>query len=149
MSELVKRIDDDFKTAMKERDKERTAAIRLIRAALQSRAKEKREELTDEEAVAVLVSQAKQRKDSIEQFTAGGRQDLVDKEVAELNVINGYLPEQMGEEEVRKLVAETISATGASGPKEMGKVMGALMPKVKGKADGKLVNQLVRELLAE
>jgi uncharacterized protein YqeY len=148
MSQLNQRIDDDFIVAMKARDKKRTGAIRLIRAALQNRAKEKREDLTDEEVIGVLVSQAKQRKDSIEQFEAGDRQDLADIEKAELVVINGYLPEQMGEEEVRKLVSETITATGATGPREMGKVMGALMPKVKGKADGKLVNQLVRELLA-
>ena len=149
MSQLNQRIDADFKEAMKSRDKGRTGAIRLIRAALQNRAKEKREELTDEEVIGVLVSQAKQRKDSIEQFTAGNRKDLADIESAELAVIESYLPEQMGEEEVRKIVAETIAATGATGPKEMGKVMGALMPKVKGKADGKLVNQLVRELLAQ
>jgi uncharacterized protein YqeY len=149
MSQLSERIDNDFKEAMKARDKKRTGAIRLIRADLQRRAKEKREELTDEEVVGALVSQAKQRKDSIEQFTEGGRQDLADIEIAELAVINGYLPEQMGEDEVRKIVSETIAATGATGPKEMGKVMGALMPKVKGKADGKLVNQLVRELLGQ
>ncbi len=149
MSQLTERIDDDFKIAMKSREKGRIVAIRLIRAALQNRRIEKREDLTDEEVIAVLGTQAKQRRDSIDQFTKGGRSDLADIEAAELTVISSYLPEQLGEAEVRKIVAETIAATGAAGPKEMGKVMGALMAKVKGRADGKLVNQLVRELLAQ
>ena len=149
MPQMIERIDNDFKTAMKARDKARTGALRLIRAAIQNRSIEKREELTEEEVIAVLVSMSKQRKDSIEQFKAGNREDLAEIEQGELEVISGYLPEQLGEDEVRRAVSEAIEASGATGPKDMGKVMGVLMPKLKGKADGKLVNQLVRELLAQ
>ncbi len=148
MSELIKKIDDDLKVAMKAKDKERTGALRLVRAAIQNKRIDKRDDLNDEDVLAVLSTMVKQRKDSIEQFEKGGREDLAAKEQGELDVIMGYMPAQMGEEEVRALVSEAIAATGAAGPKEMGKVMGALMPKVKGRADGKMVNEIVRSMLA-
>ncbi len=149
MSKLQERIENDIKEAMKAREKERVGALRLVKAALQNRAIEKREELGDEDVIAVLSTLAKQRKDSIEQYTAGGRDDLAAIEKAELAIIEKYLPEQMGADEVKREVVAAIEASGAEGPKDMGKVMGVLMPKLKGKADGKLVNQLVRQLLAE
>ena len=103
---------------------------------------------TEEDILSVTQNQAKQRRDSIEQFKIAGRQELVDKETKELEMLNVYLPEQMGEEEITKLVKEAISQTGATSMADMGKVMGALMPKVKGKADGNLVSKIVRENLA-
>lgn len=147
-SELVERIENDLKVAMKAREMDRVGALRLIRAALQNRRIEKREELDESEVIACLSTQAKQRRDSIEQFKAGGRDELADKEIAELAVIQAYLPEQMGEAQVREAVQAAIAESGAAGPKDMGKVMGVLMSRIKGKADGKLVNTLVRSLLA-
>ena len=149
MSKLQERIESDIKEAMKARDKGRLGALRMVKAALQNRAIEKREEVDDEDVIAVLSTLAKQRKDSIEQYTEGGRDDLADIEKAELAIIGTYLPEQMGADEVKKEVIAAIEVSGAQGPKDMGKVMGVLMSRLKGKADGKLVNQLVRELLAE
>jgi len=106
-------------------------------------------EATDEDVLAVIQKEAKQHKDSIKQFTAGGRQDLVEKEARELELLQRYLPAQMDEDDVRKLVSEAISQTGATSPSDRGKVMGALMPKVKGKADGGLVSRIVREELGK
>ena len=96
----------------------------------------------------MLTSAAKKRRESIEQYKLGNRQDLVDKEQAELDMISAYLPEQLGEDTLRQLITEAIEATGADSPKDMGKVMKHLMPKIKGKADGKLVNRLVSDFLA-
>lgn len=145
--QTLEKIENDLKEAMKNRDKDRTSTLRMVKAGLHNRKIEKRAELTEEEAVAVLVSMVKQRRESIEQFEAGGRTDLADRERGELAIIQTYLPEQLGEEEVKKLVEEAVMISGASGPKEMGKVMAVLMPKVKGRADGKLVNELVRKAL--
>lgn len=100
---------------------------------------------TEEDILTVTQNQAKQRRDSIEQFKAAGRQELVDKETKELELLNVYLPEQMSEEEITKLVKEAIAQTGATSMTDIGKVMGALMPKVKGKADGNLVSSIVKK----
>ncbi|HEX7042817.1 MAG TPA: GatB/YqeY domain-containing protein [Patescibacteria group bacterium] len=104
-------------------------------------------EATDEDVLFVINKEAKQRRDSISEFEKAGRQELVDKEKAELKILETYLPEQLSEEEIKKLVDEAVSSTGASSPSDMGKVMGALMPKTKGKADGNLVSRLVRDAL--
>lgn len=103
---------------------------------------------TDEDVMSVIQKEAKQHNDSIEQFKNAGRQDLVDKETRELKILKAYLPEQMGEEEIKKMVEEAISQTGAKSIQEMGKVMGSLIPKLKGKADGSLVSKIVREKLS-
>ena len=105
-------------------------------------------ELADDESLKVLQREAKQRRDSIEEFAKGGRDDLVAKERDELGVIEGFLPAQMPEDELRAIVQSTIAEAGASGPDDLGKVMGPLMGKLAGRADGKLANQIVRELLA-
>jgi uncharacterized protein YqeY len=105
-------------------------------------------EATDEDVMTVLQSQAKQRKDSIEQFKNANRQELVDKETKELEILQTYLPAQMSEDEIKKIVQETIAAVGAKSPADLGKVMGALMPKTKGKADGGLVSKIVKESLS-
>ena len=118
-------------------------------AAVQNAAKEKRDALSDEEALAVLTRQVKTRRESIKAYRDAGRDDLADKEQAEIDVLVPYLPEQLGEDEVRALVVEAVAATGASSQRDMGRVMGALMPRVKGRADGKLVSSLVNEELAK
>lgn len=102
---------------------------------------------SEEDVMAVIEKEAKQHRDSIEQFKAGGRQDLADKETKELEILQAYLPAQMSEEEIRKLVIEAVKQIGVKTPAELGKVMGVLMPKTKGKADGSIVSKIVREEL--
>ena len=143
-------LKDELKKSMLARDSEKTSALRMVISALGYYEIEKGGadyEATDEDVEAVLQKQAKQRRDSIEQFKAGGRDDLVQNESRELALIEAYLPAQMGEEEITKLVEEAIASTGATSAQDMGKVMGALMPKTKGKADGGLVSKIVREKL--
>ncbi|MBI5498259.1 MAG: GatB/YqeY domain-containing protein [Deltaproteobacteria bacterium] len=140
-------VDTDMKAAMKAQDKPRLDAIRLIKNEIRKKEIDEKITLDDAGVLGVLAKLAKQRQDSIDQYKAGGRQDLVDKESAELALIQAYMPKQMGEDEVKALVAEAVKETGAAGGKDMGKVMGVLMPKVKGKADGKLVSALVKAAL--
>jgi hypothetical protein len=146
---LTEQLQTDMKTAMRDGDAHRRDTLRMAIAAVQNAAKEKREPLSDDEVLAVLTKQVKTRRESIKAFRDAGRDDLADKEAAEIEVLAPYLPEQMGEEEVRALVLEAIASTGASSPKDMGRVMGALMPAVKGRADGALVSGLVNEELAK
>ncbi len=140
-----------MKTAMKEREagKLRLSVIRLVRGAIRQQEIDGKKELTDEDVLGVIAKEVKSRRDSIEEFKKGNRQDLVDQNEAEIKILEGYLPEQMGEDEIRKLVAEAIEKVGATTPKDMGKVMKEIMPKTKGRADGKVVNGIVRELLAK
>ena len=143
-------LKDELKQAMLARDTEKTSTLRMIVSALGYYEIEKGGagyEATEDDIQEVLQKQAKQRRDSIEQFKAGGRKELVEKEQKELELIEAYLPAQMSEEEVKKLVDEAVATTGAANASDMGKVMGALMPKVKGKADGSLVSRLVKEKL--
>ncbi|MEW5852580.1 MAG: GatB/YqeY domain-containing protein [Myxococcota bacterium] len=144
---LRDQIDADMKAAMKAQEKARLDALRLIKNEIRKKEIDEKITLDDAGVHGVLSKLAKQRQDSIEQYKAGGRQDLVDKESAELALIQGYLPQQMSEAELKAVVADAIKESGAAGPKDMGKVMGVLMPKVKGRADGKLVNQLVKAAL--
>ena len=146
---LTEQLQADMKTAMRDGDAHRRDTLRMVIAAAQNAAKEKREPLSDEEALAVITKQVKTRRESIKAFRDAGREDLADKEQSEIDVLEPYLPEQMGEDEVRALVVEAVAATGATSPRDMGKVMGALMPKVKGRADGRLVSSLVNEELAK
>lgn len=143
-------LKDDLKQAMLAKDTQRTSVLRMVLSALGYHEINKGGagyEATEEDVMAVIQKEAKQHKDAIEQFSSAGREDLVSKEQSELDILKIYLPEEMGEEEIKTLVAEAVSQTGATGPQDMGKVMGALMPKVKGKADGGLVSKLVREAL--
>jgi uncharacterized protein YqeY len=144
---LRDQIDSDMKIAMKAVDKPRLEALRLIKSELRKKEIDDQVTLDDDAMVQLLTRLAKQRQDSIEQYGAGGRQDLVDKETAELHLIQSYLPQQLSEAEVRDLVTLAVKETGAGSPKDMGKVMGALMPRTRGKADGKLVSQLVKQAL--
>lgn len=146
---LTEQLQADIKTAMRDGDAQRRDTLRMALAAAQNAAKEKRAPLTEDEALAVLTRQVKTRRESIKAYRDAGRDDLADKEQAEIDVLAPYLPEQLGEAEVRALVVEAIAATGASSPKDMGRVMGALMPKVRGRADGRLVSSIVNEELAK
>ena len=133
--DLKARIQEDMKAAMRAGEKDRLATIRLILAAIKQREVDERIQLDDTQVLAVLEKMVKQRRESIAQFQAGGRADLVAKENAELAVLAAYLPEPLSERELDQLVAETIAATGAASIKDMGKVMNALKPKVQGRAD--------------
>lgn len=140
-------LRDELKKAMLARDTFKTSVFRMVLSAVGYYEINKGGagyEATEEDVLEVLQKEAKQHRDSIEQFSAGGRQDLVDKEKKELEILQVYLPARMGEEEIRKLVADAVKQTGAKSQADMGKVMGALMPKTKGKADGVLVSKIVR-----
>ena len=152
ISMLKQQLKDELKQSMLAKDAEKTSVLRMLISALGYFEIQKGGagyEATDEEVLSVIQKEAKQHKDSIEQFKNAGRSELVEKEERELKILETYLPEQMGEEEIRKLVVEAIAQTGAASPQDMGKVMGALMPKTKGKADGSLVSRIVREELAK
>jgi|TARA_B100001750_G_C15517570_1_gene608538 uncharacterized protein YqeY len=144
---LKTEFSEETKRAMRERNVARRDLMRFILAAVKNLEIELQREANDEEILQLLGKQAQQRKDSIESFQAGGREDLVAKEEAELAIISEYLPEQMSENEIRVLVEAVILEVGASGPQDMGKVMGKIMPQVKGRADGRLINQMVRDSL--
>jgi uncharacterized protein len=133
--DLKARVQDDMKSAMRAGQKERLATIRLILAAIKQREVDERIQLDDTQVLAVLEKMVKQRRESIAQFEAGGRADLVAKESAELAVLATYLPEQLSEQELDQLIAATIAETGAASIKDMGKVMNALKAKVQGRAD--------------
>ena len=146
---LLERLNNDMKQAMRDKLKDKLSVIRMLKAALQNEAiKLGKKELTEDEELTVLSREAKQRKDSLQEFSNAGRDDLVEKIRTEINYVELYMPQQLTEEEVTQIVKETIESLGASSKAEMGKVMGALMPKVKGKADGALVNKLVQQHLS-
>ena len=143
-------LQEELKQSMLARNELKTSVLRMLLSAINYYEIQKGGagyQATEEDILTVTQNQAKQRRDSIEQFKIAGRQELVDKETKELEMLNVYLPEQMGEEEITKLVKEAISQTGATSMADMGKVMGALMPKVKGKADGNLVSSIVKKEL--
>lgn len=146
---LNEQIQTDLREAMKARDTGTVAALRMVLAACTNArvAEGSTGELSDEDALDVLARQAKQRAEAAEAYEEAGRDELAAKERAELEVIRRYLPEQLGEEELRAIVDEAVSSTGAEGPGDLGSVMSAVMPRVKGRADGKQVNTLVRERL--
>lgn len=146
---LKEQLTEDMKQAMKEREagKQRLSVIRMVRAAIKKVEIDTKTELAEDGVLDIIAKEVKMRRDSLEEFKKGGREDLVAQMEQEIAILTPYLPEQLGEEAIRSLVREAITESGASGPKEMGKVMAVLMPKVKGRADGKLVNSIVRELL--
>ena len=144
---LKEQLTSDMKEAMKAHDKDRLAVIRMVRGAIRQQEIDGKKELNDDDVIAVISKEVKMRKDSIDEFSKGGRDDLVAKTQAEIKVLMPYLPQQLSEAEVKALVEEAVAATKAATPKDMGKVMGVLMPKVKGRADGKIVNTIVRSML--
>ncbi|MGB8953902.1 MAG: GatB/YqeY domain-containing protein [Tumebacillaceae bacterium] len=144
---LTERLNNDMKQAMKDKDKVRLSVIRMVRTAIKNAEIDQQRTLSDDEVIAVLNREMKQRRDSLQAFESAGRQDLVEEVKQEIQVLIDYLPAQMSEDEVRAVVREVIAEVGAAGKSDMGKVMSALMPKVKGRADGKLVNQIVGQEL--
>ncbi len=139
----------DLKAAMKAKDKTRKDTITMVRAAIKQKEVDEKKDLSDDEVLSIISKQVKEKKNSIEDFAKGGRQDLIDATKAEMDILYGYLPKQLSEDELRDLVAETISRLDIHDKKDMGKVMKDLMPKVKGRADGKTINRLAQELLEE
>ena len=145
---LKEQILADLTVAMKAKDAARTSTLRMLKAAIVNRQIEKGGELDEEELMKLLRTQAKQRRDSVEQYEKGGRQDLVDKEIAEIAVIEGYLPQAASPAEIDEAVAAAIAETGAASMKEMGAVMKAVMPRLAGKnADGRAVSETVKRKL--
>ena len=143
------RLAEEYRAALRSGDKLKVSVIRLLTALIKNREVEKRGSLTDAEVMQAISSSCKQRQDSIEQYRQGGRQDLVDKETAELHILQSYMPQPFTAEELEELVRAAIQEAQAASPKEMGKVMTLLMPKVTGRADGKVVSALVREMLSK
>ena len=147
--DLKTRLAGDFKTALRSGDKLKLSVLRLLTALIKNREVEKRGPLTDAEVIQAISSSCKLRQEAIEQYGRGGRQELVDKETAELHILQSYLPQSLTGEELAGLVQAAIQEAQAASPKEMGKVMAILMPKVTGRADGKVVSALVREMLSK
>ncbi|HZW86079.1 MAG TPA: GatB/YqeY domain-containing protein [Gallionella sp.] len=146
---LKQQITEDMKTAMRAKDTARLGAIRLLLAAMKQREVDERIELSDTDVLVIIEKMNKQRRDSISQYEAAGRQDLADVEKFEMSVLKNYMPQQLGEAEITAAVVEAISTTGASGPQEMGKVMAVLKPKLAGRADMGKVSALIKAQLSK
>ncbi len=145
---LKEQLNQDMKAAMKGKQTDRLSTIRQLRSAIKNKEIELRQEIDDDAILAVISTLVKQRRESAELYRTNDRPELADKEEAELKVLQGYLPVQLSEDELRQLVAEVIAETGATAMKDIGKVMPVVMAKTKGSAEGRLVNQVVREQLA-
>jgi len=145
---LKERINEDMKSALRARETARLSALRLLLAAIKQREVDERKELTDAEVVAVIEKMLKQRRDSISQYEAGGRQDLAQAEKFEMSVLQAYMPQAMSEAEVEAAVANAVAEAGAKGPQDMGRVMAALKPALAGRADMARVSALVKAKLA-
>ena len=144
---LLQKLDDDLKVAMKASESLKVSVLRMAKAALKYRQIEKGEVLSDEDILSVLSGLSKQRRESIEQFSKGGREDLAEKERQELSILQWYLPQQLTQEEIDHIIVEAIRESSAGGIKDMGKVMRLIMPRMKGAADGKVVSQRVKDIL--
>ena len=145
---LKERLDQDMKVAMREKAQLRLGTIRMLKSAIKYREIELMKPLDDAGVEGVVATEIKRRRDSVEQYKAGNRQDLADKEAAEIVILQAYLPQQLTEAEVRAKVEEAVKKVGAQGPKDMGAVMKALLPEVQGRAEGKLVSELVKARLS-
>jgi uncharacterized protein len=146
---LKQQINDDMKAAMRAKETARLGAIRLLLAAMKQREVDERIELTDADVVSIIEKMLKQRRDSISQYKAANRQDLVDVEEFEVSVLQAYMPQQLSEAEIVSAIAEAIAATGAAGPQDMGKVMGVVKPKLAGRADMGKVSGLSKAQLSK
>ncbi|HOO11730.1 MAG TPA: GatB/YqeY domain-containing protein [Bacillota bacterium] len=144
---LKERLLFDMRTAMKQKDAVRKTVLSMARAAILQWEKDKRTELDDQGVMEVIAKEIKSRKEALEMFKQGGRQDLVEKNEKEIKILGEYLPPQLSESEIRTIIKETIEKVSAAGMKDMGKVMAAVMPQVKGRAEGSIVNRLVKEML--
>jgi uncharacterized protein YqeY len=146
---LKQQITEDMKTAMRAKETARLGAIRLLLAAMKQREVDERIDLTDADVIAIIEKMLKQRRDSISQYKAANRQDLVDVEEFEVSILQTYMPQQLSEAEVIAAIAEAIAATGAAGPQDMGKVMGVVKPKLAGRADMGKVSGLIKAQLTK
>jgi uncharacterized protein YqeY len=146
--ELNKKIEEEMIRAAKAKEKIRLSALRLMKNAVHNKEIDLKRELTEAECLQVFAAMVKQRRDSIEQFEKGGRMDLVEKETAELKVVQEFMPEQFSEEDLMAAIEKAIQETGAAGPKDMGKVMKTLLPVISGRADGKVVSEKVKARLS-
>lgn len=146
---LKDKLMEDLKVAMKEKDAVRKATITMLRAAVKQVEVDQRVDLDDDGVIEIIAKQIKQKRSALEEFEKANRQDLVDEAHQEIKVLEAYLPEQLSEEELRQLISEAIAETGASSPKEMGKVISLVSGKTKGRADGKLIATLVKEMLSK
>lgn len=144
---LLETLNEDMKTAMKAKDKPTLSVVRMLKSAVMNEQINLGHDLTADEELAVLSRELKQRNDSLAEFKKANRDDLVANTSAEIEVVKKYMPAQLSEEEVKKIVQETVTEVGAQSMADFGKVMGAVMPKLKGQADGKIVNQSVKQLL--
>lgn len=147
---LEEKILSDYKEAMKKRDSEKSSTLSFLRAQFMNAALEKKKSgLDDAECIAVIKKLVKQHQDSIEQFLKGARQELADKEKAQMEILKSYLPQELGEEELKVMVSDTVRELSASGLKDMGRVMKEVMLKAAGRADNKVVSELVKKSLGE
>src|SRR5215208_6124615 len=146
---LKDRIDADLKAAMKDKDAEKLSVVRMLKSAVKYREIEVMKPLDDAGVLAVIATEVKRRRDSVEQYRAGGREELAAKEEREIATLQGYLPQQLSDDELDRKVAAAVAASGAKGPKDMGAVMKALLPEVQGRAEGKAVSDVVKRKLAE
>ena len=144
---LLDRLSSELKESLKARNQLKVEVIRLLKSSIKNKEIEKMSPLTDEEILGTIISAAKQRRDSIEQFQKGGREDLVQKETSELEILQTFLPQQLSDKEIVNEIKAIITETGASSPKDMGKVMKVLIPRIKGRADGTKVSSLVKEIM--
>jgi len=145
---LEEKLVEEMKQAMKSSDKLRLSTIRMIRSAVKNKEIELRKNLEDEDVVKVIQVMVRKGEESVEQFQTGGRIDLVEKEKREIEILKSFLPQPLSQEEILKIIDQSIQETQASSPKDIGKVMKSVIPKIGGKADGKLINQLVKERLS-
>ena len=145
---LKEEIFEDLKKAMKARDEVRVRTLRMVIAAIKNQLVDKKD-LGDEDVIEILTKEAKLRKDSIEEYTKADRDDLAQSEKDELEIIREYLPEKMGEDELRTIILEAIDGQNVNSPSGLGLIMKTVMPKVKGRADGKQVNKMVRDILSD
>ena len=148
MAELLKKLQDEMKAAMKSGQRDRLSVIRMLISEIKKVQIDKKKELSDEEIIEVLQRYAKQRKESIKQYREAGREDLAQKEEFELGVVQEFLPQPLSQEELEKIIDETIAELGASSMKDMGRVMKAVLDKVKGRADGATVSAIVKNKLS-
>ena len=146
---VEKQLMEDMKLAMKSGNKTALDTIRILRAQIKTASIDKKDELDEAELTQVLQKEAKKRKEAMEIYRLGNREDLFEKEKAELGIISNYLPKQLSENDIDQIISESIASLQVSDEKDMGRVMGVIMPKVKGKADGKIIQQKVKEHLAK
>ncbi|GAA0122191.1 MAG: GatB/YqeY domain-containing protein [Clostridium argentinense] len=144
---LKDRLQEDWKNALKGKDKFKASVISMAKAAILQVEKNDKSSLNDDQVIEVLAKEVKQRRDALQEFEKGNRQDLVDSTNAEIDILLQYLPQQLTEDEIRKIVRESAEKLGANSMKDMGKVMAAIRPSTNGRADGKIVSQIVKEYL--